>query len=90
MSSLKLKKGYFLASNGLFANVVNMLEEGNQLFRFSGTSKTLIEEINATCTEEALLHKLTTLHPDLDQQSLKDFLAKFLKDIDELNFIERT
>jgi hypothetical protein len=90
MSLLKLKKGYFVASKGLFANVVNMLEEGNQIIRFSGTSKSLIEEINASCTEEALLRKLSILHPELDQKNLEEFLAKFLKDLDALNFIERT
>ncbi len=90
MNSLKFKKGYFLASKGDFANVVNMVDEGNELIRFTGTAKNLIEEIYARTTVELLQQKLSVLHPQQDKKKLDDFLSKFLNDIDELKFLERS
>ena len=90
MKTLKFKKGYFLASKGPFANVVNMADEGNELIRFTGTSKDLIEEIYASTTSELLLQKLALLHPEKDKKKLEDFLSTFLNDIDELKFLDRS
>ena len=90
MKTLKFKKGYFLASKGDFANVVNMVDEGNELIRFTGTAKNLIEEIYASTTLELLQQKLEILHPQQDKKKLDDFLSKFLNDIDELKFLERS
>ena len=90
MNSLKFNKGYFLASKGAFANVVNMLEDGNELIRFTGTSKSLIEEIYASTTTDLLLQKLAALHPEKDKKMLEDFLSTFLNDLDELKLLQRS
>lgn len=90
MTTFKFKKGFFLASKGLYANVVSMLDEKNDLIRFTGTSKVLVEDIYATATVEKLLERLAALHPDQNQKSLEDFLNRFLDDVKKLDFIEHT
>ena len=90
MNKLKFKKGFFLSSKGPFANVVNMVDEGNELIRFTGTSKSLIEDIYASTTDDLLLQKLATLHPEQDKKQLEAFLAKFLNDLTELELLDRT